>query len=143
MKPIVSTIGINNYQDIADAYIRTFKPSWWQLLLGRVIIALVDENYTSLHFDKLAEIIAIDQSDRQQYEAELFDCDDFALSLLGAMHRDRETAGMPIFFTGVNTPRGGHAVLSYYYQGEIYIIEPQNDEIFPVPQDWSLMIVLG
>jgi len=70
-------------------------------------------------------------------------CDDFAFRLMGVFHQDLRTAAMPIFITWVGTPEGGHAVLSYYKNGKVKIIEPQNDEIYAVPKSWALMLLCG
>jgi len=70
-------------------------------------------------------------------------CDDYAFALMGAFHRDLETAAMPIFVTWVATPSGGHALISFYYEGEVVMIEPQNDEVFSVPENWTLKLLCG
>jgi hypothetical protein len=88
-------------------------------------------------------ILDADQGDKEDYETEWYDCDDFAFRLMGIFHCDREAAAMPIFITWVLLPEGGHAVLSYYKDGEVKIIEPQTDQVFLVPEDWTLMLLCG
>ena len=70
-------------------------------------------------------------------------CDDFAFRLMGVFHQNRKVAAMGIFITWAMTPRGGHALLSYYVDGEVKLIEPQNDKIFPVPGGWRLILLCG
>jgi len=73
---------------------------------------------------------------------EAYDCDDFTFALMGAFHKDYETAAMPIFVTWVPTIQ--HALLSFYYGNEIFVIEPQTDEIYWLPEgEWKLGLVCG
>lgn len=130
--------------EIQQAYLKAFKVSWWQrLFFGQGDIKLADQTYKQVGLTKLKEILEKDKTDKQEWVSEFYDCDDHAFSLMGAFHHDRDTAAMPIFITWVSTPQGGHAVLSFYHNGEISIIEPQNDEIFPIPEGWSLILVCG
>lgn len=102
-----------------------------------------DAQYKEADEDLIRLILDGDMGDREEYEAEDFDCEDFAFALMGAFHRDRETAAMPISLIWVYTNQGGHAVLSYYHKGQVKIIEPQNDDIFPVPLEWELLVLMG
>jgi hypothetical protein len=105
---------------------------------------LADEEYKEVDEELIQMILDADLGDREDYEAEYYDCDDFAFNLIGVFHQNKETAAMPIFITWVNTLGGGHAVLSYLNSlGEVKIIEPQNDEIYFVPKDWSLVLLCG
>ena len=103
---------------------------------------MADEYYKEIDEDIINSVLTQDKIDAEQYVKEYFDCDDFAFSLMGTFHKNEDTAAMPIFVTWVLTPQGGHAVLSYYL-GEVNIIEPQNDEIYPVPKNWKLLLLCG
>lgn len=139
----IRTDGSITANEIIKIYKSTFGVQWWQTLFGYVSIELADQTYFPVDINKLKEVVKKDNTELQQYSLEDYDCDDFAFSLMGALHRDRETACMPIFITWVNTPQGGHALLSFYRDGAIYMLEPQNDQIFNVPPDWSLILVCG
>lgn len=125
--------------EVAEAYVKAFKVRWWHRFFGQGDIQLADQTYKEADLDKINEILAKDKTEKESYSAEDFDCDDFAFRLMGAFHRDRETAAMPIFITWVT----GHALLSFYHDGNISMIEPQTDEIFPVPEKWSLILLCG
>ena len=129
--------------EILQAYQAAFGVTWWQTLFGLVDFELADQTYVAADVEKIEAILAKDMIEQEEYHAEEFDCDDFAFALMGAFHHNRDTAAMPIFITWVNTPRGGHAVISYYHEGVVKIIEPQNDKIFDIPKDWSLMMICG
>jgi hypothetical protein len=135
-----------NSSDIITAYQQAFNMSWWQSLLSlfQGVFKMADQSYDVADEDFIKAILCHDKTEREQYEAERFDCDDFAFRLMGAFHRDLGTAAMPIFITWVGMPDGyGHAVLSYYKDGKVKIIEPQNDDIYDVPQEWSLLLLCG
>lgn len=125
---------------IANAYCKAFKISWWQ---RSGIFFFADKKYREVDENVIAAVLAQDKTDAEEYVEEWFDCDDFAFSLMGMFHKNEATAAMPIFITWVLMPGGGHAVLSYYKAGKVCIIEPQNDEIYPVPKNWKLLLLCG
>lgn len=123
---------------------------------------LADQTYLMASLTKIKQILRKDRTDKQKWEKEFFDCDDFTFSLMGAFHRDRETAAMPMFITWITTLgflrrlwnkirgqkfKGGHAVITFYYSAKVSIIEPQSDEISPIDypfmEGWRLDLVCG
>jgi len=147
MKIIRKTIraGVNS-ADIVTAYQEAFGMSWWQSLLSlfQGVFKMADQDYNEADEGLIRSILEQDKTELEQYQAEEFDCDDFAFRLMGVFHQDLRTAAMPIFITWVGMPDGfGHAVLSYYIEGIVKIIEPQNDDIYSVPSEWSLLLLCG
>jgi len=129
--------------EVMQIYQKAFNVPWWMMLF-RNPFQLADQKYVVTNSKDIAEVLALDKIDIYQYAAEEFDCDDFAFALMGAFHHHLKTASMPIFITWVNTPRGGHAVLSYIHEdGKVRIIEPQSDLIMFVPENWSLLLLCG
>ena len=130
--------------EIKDIYVKTFGVSWWQELFGMVKFCFGDLQYEDLDLEEVKKVVASDEIDKMKYEAEEYDCEDYAFALMGALHHNRKTAAMPIFITWVSMPEGGHAVLSVVTKDRrVLIIEPQNDSIYPVPNNWSLMLLCG
>lgn len=129
--------------EIKTAYEKAFRVSWWHRLLGYADFKFADRAYKQANLDAINSVLAADKTDKEKYIAEDFDCDDFAFALVGAFHKNRRTAEMPIFLTWVQTPAGGHAVVSFYFGGAVAIIEPQTDEVFRVPADWQLILLCG
>ena len=134
--------------EIEAAYREAFRlpfSFWWHIFRfpRNDSIFLADACYMEADEELIQMILDADLGDREEYEAEEFDCDDFAFRLMGIFHQNRETAAMPIFITWVSWPGAAHAVLSYYYDDQVRIIEPQNDRVFPVPEDWSLILLVG
>jgi hypothetical protein len=137
--------------EIQAAYEAAFQiagDDWLHKLLKifltvRTPFYFADQYYKPVEDELLLMILDADTGDKEEYETEYYDCDDFAFRLMGWFHMDRQAAAWPIFITWVNTPQGGHAVLSYYQDGQVFIIEPQTDQIFPVPEDWTLMLLCG
>jgi len=109
----------------------------------RGVFQFADAFYQPVDQDLLQMILDADQGDKEEYVTEDYDCDDFAFNLMGVFHQNRQSAAWPIFITWILTPEGGHAVLSYYRDGQVWIIEPQTDEIFAVPDDWTLLLLCG
>jgi hypothetical protein len=135
-----------NSTDIVAAYQQAFGMSWWQSLLAMFqgVFKMADQSYDEADEGAIQEILSKDLTDLEKYKAEQFDCDDFAFRLMGVFHQDLRTAAMPIFITWVGMPDGyGHAVLSYYCKGSVKIIEPQNDDVYSVPKEWSLLLLCG
>ena len=138
-------VGVNA-TDIVTAYQSAFNMSWWQFLLATLqgVFKMADQEYDEANPELIMQILEQDKTDLEKYKAEQFDCDDFAYRLMGVYHQDLRTAAMPIFITWVGMPNGyGHAVLSYYKDGKVTIIEPQNDDVYAVPKDWTLILVCG
>jgi hypothetical protein len=137
--------------EIKAAYQKAFHiagEGWLQNLLRlfydiRSVFNFADAYYKEADEELIQMILDADQGDKEEYETEWYDCDDFTFRLMGILHCDKEAAAMPIFIIWVSIPEGGHAVLSYYKDGQVKIIEPQTDQIFPVPKDWSLMLLCG
>jgi len=129
--------------EIERAYRKAFKMSFWAWIRSAGIFQFADEFYREADEELIRMIMDADAGEREQYETEFYDCDDFAFSLMGVFHKDREAAAMPIFITWVDTPVGGHALLSYYYKGQVKMIEPQRDGIFDVPPSWRLQLLCG
>ena len=135
--------------NIVDAYSKAFSIgsgwlSWLKMLIYGNPFKIADTYYQGADDDLIRMIVDADLGDKEDYETENYDCDDFAFRLMGILHCDKYAASMPIFITWVETPEGGHAVVSYISEyGEVVIIEPQNDTMFPVPLDWKLQLLCG
>lgn len=135
--------------EIQETYNEIFTVSWWERLFGIACFRFADAAYKPVNIDKLREVLEQDKTDQMVYTKdeegkplEFFDCDDFTFALMGALHKDYETAAMPIFLTYVYTIQ--HALLTFYYDGEIFAIEPQTDEIYWIPKgEWKLSLVAG
>jgi len=147
--------GTISANDIIEAYQRAFgqKVSWWRKILIKLMTAsvagcpfhLADNYYRPVDESLIKQILETDKTNREQYVAEDFDCDDFTFKLMGIFHQDTRTAAMPIFITWVvRTDKQAHAVISYYTNnGTVMIIEPQNDNIYSVPAGWQLILLCG
>jgi hypothetical protein len=128
---------------IRQAYIKAFKVSWCERCFGHCSIKLADETYRQVNLNQISQILKDNKTNEQKYIDNDYDCDDFTFQLMGTFHSNIDTAAMPIFICWVSTPNGGHAVISFYHNGEIFIIEPQTDEIYSPPNDWGLILLVG
>ena len=136
--------GIITADEIIKAYQDAFGIQWWHKYVGLADFQLADETYFEANREEIKKVLEQDQIDKEIYKAEEFDCDNYSFALMGSFHHNRETAPMPIFITWVLTREGGHALLSFYEAGKVFLIEPQTDEIIPgVPADWALILLCG
>jgi len=141
--------GVIPASEIVIVYQQEFRMNWlrkaWSLVDGT--FKLADEYYQPADRDIIMSVVAQDLTDKVEYREVDFDCDDSAFSLMGALHKDLRTACMPIFITWVeyyeDGKRYGHAVVSFYEEGRVYIIEPQNDNLFLVPEYYRLNMICG
>lgn len=152
--------------EIKDAYKNAFQISWLHGIFdwfGMGVFRLTNLNYNELDYDILHEVVLIDETDRMEWiynEQKKFTCADFTYSLMGAIHKHEETAGMPIFVTWVIVPTddytlvkykpsftigglAGHSLASFYDAGIVHILEPQTDEVFLPPEGWQLYLLNG
>lgn len=137
------------WKELETVYCKVFKVRWWERKFGRAVLRFADAQYKQIDIYKLLRVLEQDKTDQMVYSRdengnplEWFDCDNFTAALRGAFNKDYETAAMPIFETWVPTIR--HALLSFYYDGEIFVIEPQTDEIYWLPEgEWKLSLLVG
>jgi len=125
--------------EIKDAYKQAFSISWLDNILdwlGRGVFRLTNLNYNPLNWDEVAEVIEWDKTEQMEwlYDETKFTCCDFSFSLMGAFHKYYTTGGMPIFMTWIAMPAGGHAVVSFYDGEQVFIVEPQTDEIMTIEE---------
>ncbi|GAG32204.1 unnamed protein product [marine sediment metagenome] len=135
--------------DIIAAYKEAFGMSWWQLLISTLngTFKMADPYYQEADEDIILEVLKTDHTERVKYVLHDNDCDDRTFRLMGVYHIDDRTVAYPIFITWVeyyrDGKRYGHAVLTYLYKGKVRYIEPQNDNVLPIPDDWSLTLLCG
>lgn len=105
-------------------------------------IYMSDEYYLKESKKALAEFLVKDFTDKYIYTKEITDCDDFSFRLMGnASFGDLEGTAFGILWAKV--PNGSHAVNCFVDNNlEVWIIEPQSDSIFPLPEDWEPYLVI-
>jgi len=146
------------YQEIKRAYIKAFHIPPWRVVLSDIatllsvggIFRFADATYramTDQDEQRLFAFLERDETNLERYQHPDFDCDDFEFRLHGALHQDRDFAAMPIFILWVSwaleVGRAGHALGTYYKDGEVKTIEPQNDKV-GLPHDyWRLDLLCG
>ncbi len=102
---------------------------------------LVDTEYTLIPASKLREIISSDLVNEVKYEANRFDCDDYALILAGKLAR--WSAGIiHVKYTGKKGVDKYHALnIAVLDNGKVVYIEPQTDEIFLANSDYEITFI--
>ena len=142
----IANRGIVSSQEIKEAYKKAFNiPKFSPCWNNKPCFHFADETYEETDLDLIKQVIEENQADKAQYITEKRDCDNFSFDLMGALRGvDDRTCGMPIFIVWVLTPHGGHALLSFYHQSKVYLIEPQTDEITDsISPEYKLILIIG
>lgn len=107
----------------------------------RCIKQLTDQVYKVYTVHDLQRFLKEDQTDKMQYVAEEFDCDNFAFGTYFMAEIAMPGCCLGVCFVG--TPKGAHAVNFFIDENNrFYLIEPQNDEIKTIPKDWYIYFIL-
>jgi len=106
-----------------------------------------DDRYEPSVLEHIQRVLDEDKTDQMQYIFPRRDCENFAFALMGALNKDERTVGMPKFINWVDWVSDGqlfrHAINSFYLDGRVTLIEPQTDEKYSVPADWTLYLLIG
>lgn len=105
-------------------------------------IYISDRKYKTTSFNEYVRFLQYDQTDKNRYISEYFDCDNFSFLLMGNTNK-QGWSSLAFGILWVHTPKGGHAVNLFIDNNrDIWIIEPQNDKIFRRPEDWKGYLVI-
>lgn len=144
----IANRGTISAQEIKEAYIKAFNVGLCQR--RKVCFHLADAKYKEANPEKIKAVLDAAGIYKKKYSVdengeplEWYDCDNFTFDALGALNDNEETAPMPKFATWVDTPEGGHSLLSYYFRGRIYTYEPQTNIHSGIPEDWKLILIIG
>jgi len=101
------------------------------------VLELSDRKYEIAPKSEYRRFLKYDDTDRYVYTSDWFDCDDYSVHLHGNItipYWSRLAFGE----IWVHTGKGGHA-LNLFVDSEykIWLVEPQNDKIFEMPDDWD------
>jgi len=108
----------------------------------KALILLSDEAYKTTTKSELERFLKEDIVDKWKYTSTYFDCDDFSFALMGNLSNpDWGCLTFGILWTSV--PNGAHAVNCFISNsGKVYIVEPQNDDVFKLPDNWEPYLVM-
>lgn len=101
------------------------------------MIQLSDYKYKTAPFSEYIRFLDYDKTDELIYTSEWFDCDDFSVRLHGNFTVPYWSA-LAFGELWVETPSGGHAVNVFVDNDHyVWIVEPQTDDVFSVPNNWK------
>jgi hypothetical protein len=100
-------------------------------------IVWMDNKYITTTLTKYLSIFEDDKTDMERYVSEYYDCDNFAVALLGLIRGNKNYSHFPFGLCFVTTPEGtGHAINIFVdNKKDIYYLEPQTDEVWLVKSD--------
>ena len=90
--------------------------------------------YIPTVYEQLIQCISEDQTDKVEYKTDRTDCDDFSMAFKGLMSIRHKVNSVGF----VASPKGRHAfnllVVRPVYDYELYVYEPQTDQILKNPE---------
>jgi len=101
-------------------------------------IEMSDMKYKTAPYEEYERFLEYDDTDKILYIPEWFDCDDFSVRLHGNITIPYWSA-LAFGEIWVKKPGNvGHAV-NFFVDNKrrVWIVEPQNDKIFIMPDDWE------
>jgi len=105
-------------------------------------IFLSDEKYRSIPKSEFGKLLKMDDTDKSKYIPIFYDCDDFSFRLMGQLSIGDE-ASLPFGIIWVKTPKSAHALNVFIDDKEqVWLVEPQNDTIFKMPEKWKAYFVI-
>jgi len=106
------------------------------------VIYLSDADYQVTSKAEIVRFLSLDDSDKEKYVSEYYDCDDFSYRLHGQFSIPGwSSLAFGILWSG--TPNGGHAINCFIDEDrEVWVVEPQNDSIFKLPKNWEPWIII-
>jgi len=109
------------------------------------VIYIYDSKYKLTSLTEYARFISQDDTDKESYISEYLDCDDFSIRLYGQFSI-KHWSSLPFGILISNTPMFTypHAVNIFVDDNlDVWIVEPQNDNISKLPSNWEpLMVVI-
>jgi len=100
-------------------------------------ILLGDNKYKTTTKEELMRFLKEDNTDKYPYITEWYDCENFSDTLMGRLSNP-DWGCLPFGTLWTSMPNGAHAVNVFVDNNrEVWIVEPQNDGIFSLPNDWN------
>ena len=100
-----------------------------------------DSRYLLVPTADVERFLNWDATDEFVYVSEQYDCDNYELRLWGQINSLPEWAGISMGIIWFSEPT--HALnLFVDVDGNVWLIEPQSDDIFEKPQDWEAFLIM-
>lgn len=123
-----------NSEYVAECLMREFPEVGDRLYLS-------DSRYLLVPTEEVEKFLNWDATDEFIYVPEVYDCDNFEFRLWGQINSLPEWAGVSLGIIWLTDPP--HAVNVFVdIDGNVWLIEPQNDEIFEKPPDCKAYLIL-
>ena len=105
-------------------------------------ILMTDAKYKTTTKVEFIRFITYDISDKYNYVSDYYDCDDYSFSIYGNISNP-EWGALTFGVIWTNTPTGAHAVNCFIDNDrEVWIVEPQTDEVFKLPDNWKPYLII-
>ena len=106
-------------------------------------IFLSDNQFKTVPIEELKKYIKYDITDAYKYTNEYYDCDDFSFALMGSLSNPKwGCLPFGIVYVGTMFNEEGNMLAAHAVNifidpwRKIWVIEPQNDRVFEMPDNW-------
>lgn len=112
-----------------------------KIAFPKAAIFLSDSVYMTTTVEELKRFLEDDKTNEYRFVSEFYDCDDYSDRLMGMIH-SVEWGALPFGTIWTETPKGNHAVNCFVDDKyNVWIIEPQNDQVSVVNTSWNVQFV--
>lgn len=136
-KPEWMTFEKQHYNKFITNY--EFRDIIRELVEGTLFTYMMDRKYKCVDIRTLRKWLQVEKTDEIGYIANDHDCDDFAVSLHGHLNDWDSTLATAIASVRIKETGELHAMnLVIGLDGRVYLIEPQNDNLFVDAQGYDI-----
>lgn len=138
-KPQVKNIRPQYLEDIGFTEIYTILKAAYP----ECPIYIGDREYKTTSVIELKRFLRDDLTDIEKYVDEYFDCEDFSFRLMGNLSNPA-WGSLPFGIMWTQRENdGAHAVNLFIDNNrEVWIVEPQNDNMFKMPNTWHPYLII-
>jgi len=105
-------------------------------------LLFADRDYKTVSKTEFIRFLKDDDIDIRKYTSEFYDCDDFSFALMGAIS-NQDWGALPFGILWTEVTGGAHAVNCFIdKKREVWICEPQNDDVFKCPSTWKPYLIM-
>lgn len=109
----------------------------------KALVLLSDSIYSTTTVEELQRFLRSDDTNEFRYVSEYYDCDDFSFRLMGQIH-NVEWGALPFGIMWLTKENNVAHALNCFIDDDmiLWLIEPQSDQVFLLPNNWTPLFVM-
>jgi len=102
-----------------------------------------DVDYKTTTVEEIERFLKEDITDKDKYVSEMYDCEDFSFRLMGQISNP-SWGCLPFGVIYVKQSKNNYHAVNCFIDSkrEVWLIEPQNDDIFKCPERWECVMII-